>query len=142
MDRPLSTILVPVDFSVHAERALEWAIELARPGSAVVHVVHALDVPDLVGMTGTWWSTLRGRAVELLDRCADRVDAAGIACERKLIEGKPVDAILEEARSCKADLIVIGSHGAGARRLVLGSVAERVLRLAPCPVLTVRDPQT
>ena len=134
-----SRILVPIDFSAHSDRALEWAIELASRYGASLHLVHAMHLPDEVRMTGEWWATLRARAVERLDACLDLADAAGVTSEAHLLDEPPAEAILKFAESSHADLIVMGSHGRGALgHLVLGSIASKILRLASAPVLTIR----
>jgi nucleotide-binding universal stress UspA family protein len=134
-----SSILVPIDFSPHSDRALDWAIELAKPDRGKIHLAHALHFPHELRMTGTWWSTLRGQVVERLDACADRVEKAGLTYQVHLPEEHPVEAILKMAESTRADLIVMGAHGTRRHELFLGSVATRVMRLARCPVMIVKN---
>jgi nucleotide-binding universal stress UspA family protein len=134
-----STILVAADFSEHFERALEAAIVLAKASGGKIHLVYAMHMPDDLQMTGEWWATLRSRAVIGLDACIDKLDAAGVPAESHLADEHPVTAILEWADKIGADLIVMGSRGrSGLANVMLGSVAARTLRLARCPVLTVK----
>jgi nucleotide-binding universal stress UspA family protein len=137
--RPLQTIVVPFDFSVHVDRALEYASALARAFGARVHLVHSMHLPPDVRMTGEWWATLRARSVRGLDECIDKLEAAGVPAEIHFSDEHPVTAIIELAEKLDADLIVMGSRGrSGLPHVLLGSVAERTIRLAPCPVLTVK----
>ena len=133
------TILVATDFSEHSERALECAITLAKAASGKIHLLHAMQVPSELRMAGDWYATLRGSAVAGLDACLEKLDAAGVASESHFVDENPVAAILSLADKLKSDLIVIGSRGrSGLANVLLGSVAERILRLATCPVLTVK----
>jgi universal stress protein A len=141
-----SKILVPIDFSSHSAKALELAIALAKTFGARIHLLHAYHLPPLVGMPDEivippdFWTGVRDAAARKLDKAAQKVKAAGIAVETHLAEFAPSDAIVEAAKTTKADLIVMGTRGlTGLKHALLGSVAERTLRLAPCPVLTVKD---
>jgi nucleotide-binding universal stress UspA family protein len=97
-----------------------------------------MHVPPDLRMAGEWFATLRGHAVAGLDRCGDRLDAAGVKYETHLENKHPVEAIVQLALRVEADLVVIGSRGhGGVAQLLLGSVAQATLRAAPCPVLTV-----
>lgn len=134
----LNTIVVAMDFSASAARALEVAIALAKPFGARIHLVHSMHFPTPVAMTGEWWATLRARATTGLNECLDQLDAAGVEAETHLSNEYPVDAIVSLAEELPADLIVMGSRGlSGLPHVLLGSVAERTLRLAPCAVVTV-----
>jgi nucleotide-binding universal stress UspA family protein len=143
---PFSKILVAVDFSAHSAKALELAIGLAKTFGARIHLLHAYHLPPLVGMPDEivippdFWTGVRDAAARKLDKSAQKVKAAGVPVETHLVEFAPSDAIVETARKTKADLIVMGTRGlTGFKHALLGSVAERTLRLAPCPVLTVKD---
>ncbi len=149
-------ILVPVDFSAGSERAAEIACSLAGPlGSRVclLHVVQGSTPP--LGLRPAVYDALleareqvRREAEQGLAELAGRLTAAGgpptggpPKVERLVTETADSigDAIVEAAREGGADLIVIGTHGRrGVERMLLGSVAERVLRRADCPVATVR----
>lgn len=138
---PRKTVVVPVDFSDESLAAVAPALELAdRPSS--VHVVHVLS--DLSpAEPGMIWDALqsdnrRQHANELL---RERLHGEGYRDLRTSIEfGDPGYHIVEYAQQVKADLIVMPSHGrTGLKRVLIGSVAERVLRLAHCPVLILRQ---
>lgn len=140
-----SNILVPVDFSPHSERALDYACSLAEKLGARIHLVHAIGAgtPELGAvravLTDSMIATLRESSLANLRTIANARE--GIATFGKVMvePGDARDGILEAAVACSADLIVIGSHGRrGLSRFVLGSVAEDVARRAPCPVLIVR----
>jgi nucleotide-binding universal stress UspA family protein len=131
-------IVVGVDFAQASQRALEWAIELGRRGGATLHLVHALYIPPEVRVGADWWAQVHGAAREGVSEMLSRIEKQGIPVEFHLVDEHPVAAILECAQRVEADLIALGARGASGLRLVtLGSVAERVARLAPCPVLTV-----
>jgi nucleotide-binding universal stress UspA family protein len=141
------TILVATDFSEHAARALEAAQEIARHSSGRIVLLHCyhLDVPvtypgigedDLIPESS--YGQLRRRAMDYVDAAAKRASSTGVDVVGKAVGAEPRSAIVEEAERLSADLIVMGTHGHGpVRHALLGSVAERVIRAAPCPVLTV-----
>jgi len=141
---PPHDILVPVDFSAGAECALDYACTLAIKLDATVHLVNALGagLPELsVALTDRMIETLRAGAMAELEKLASARMPAVRFGKMIVQPGEPRDAIIETATSLRPDLIVIGSHGRrGVSRLVLGSVAEEVVRRAPCPVLIVRSP--
>jgi universal stress protein A len=138
-------IVVATDFSPEAERALDYAIELARKFDAAVHLVHGFVVPVMPGpetglplppdvITGMEQSAKRGLEQLVASHAKDRVPM-----EAHLKWEDPRHAVVDAAKELKADLVVIGTHGRkGLKRALLGSVAESVVRFAPCPVLTVR----
>lgn len=135
-------ILVPIDFSICATQALDYACELASKLGAKVQLVHAIAVtlPELgVTLTQSMIEDLQRANVVALDDVAKPRRATVELLPSIVKLGDPRDVILEAAEAEHADLIVIGTHGRrGLSRLVLGSVAESVLRRATCPVLTVR----
>lgn len=137
-------ILCPTDFTPFSRRALEYAIALARPAGAEITLLHVLLLPLPSSDTDDepdWMPPGPGQRSTLLEqmrRFAEPADAAGLPIRLVLREGIPADEILSRAASLETDLIVMGSHGRrGFERWILGSHAGRVLRLAPCPVLTV-----
>jgi nucleotide-binding universal stress UspA family protein len=136
-------ILHPTDFSPGSAAAFNYACDLARDYDARLVVLHALGPVVPVGVDGMILSPdpaqLRTIAQKQLDPI--RPTNPTVRVERQLRDGPSTDVILGAAADLKADLIVIGTHGrTGFRRLLLGSVAEEVLRGAPCPVLTVKPP--
>jgi universal stress protein A len=142
-------ILVPTDFSAHSNSALDRAIELARPLAAQIVLVHSyyvhasMTASGYVGIPPAFMAQLRKDVGSELDGIAARVVQAGVPCEWRVSAEPSTSAILELAESLPADLIVMGTHGhTGMKHVLLGSTAARIVRLAPCPVLTVRDAQS
>jgi nucleotide-binding universal stress UspA family protein len=140
-------ILVPVDFSAPSEHALEYAIALAKKLGASIEIVHCYDVPVLAAPDGAIIAgpevvrRIIDSATEALDKVVEN-HAAGAQLTPHLTQGPAPTAIVERAKETAADLIVIGTHGrTGLERWLLGSVAERVVRTSPVPVLTVHPPE-
>jgi len=144
MSGPTKSILVATDFSEGSDEALAAALEVGKQTGAALELVHVLDVGDsqrspfgLINYTGDAGGLTATIDRELATR-ADRATAAGLHCYGRILEGGPYQEIVREARDANADLIVIGTHGRrGLAHMLLGSVAEQVVRHAPCPVLTV-----
>ena len=137
----LKTILVPLDGSTVAEAALTPAVNLAREGSAKVILLRATEAhPGPMGDLVEAQVQVMRQAEEYLAATRARVTAAGVPdVEVSAWYGPPAEAIVEAARCRHADLIVMASHGrSGVARLVLGSVAESVLRATAVPILLVR----
>jgi universal stress protein A len=137
------TILVPFDFSATAESALGWAADLQKStGAGPLQIVHAINARPL-GTAEVSLQALVPNEDETADLEGRMVAAAGAhgaaATAKVLVRLSAVgDIIVDAARAGGADLIVMGTHGrTGVRRLVLGSVAEHVLRHAECPVVSV-----
>lgn len=137
---PLATILHPTDFSEQSEFAFRLACALARDYNARLVLLHVLPPPMVVYAGGpvpaeTWPSSEEVR--EKLHEWEGH--AHRVRVESQVMEGDPVDMILRAAEETQSDVIVMGTHGRTAlARLLLGSVAESVLRRAPCPVLTAK----
>lgn len=142
-------ILVPVDFSEPSRKALAYAAELARPLGAVLEVVHVAEVPAFVPSASlpearasdlSLVTLVREGAEELLAKFIGEAAELGIKVQASRLEiGSPAQVIPEVAGAGGYDLIVIGTHGrTGLAHALIGSVAERVVRHAPCPVLSVR----
>ncbi len=139
-------ILVPIDFSENAASVLDWAAHLAQEhGSRILllHVYHLpVEVQQLEGayLPPDFWSTVKNEAEQQLGRFAEDLRGRGLEVEALVREGYPATVIVEEAESLEADLLVIGTHGlSGLKHMLLGSIAERVVQKAPCPVLTVKS---
>jgi nucleotide-binding universal stress UspA family protein len=143
-------ILVPIDGSATSERGLAEAIAIARMSGGSIRLLNILD--ELVFTTGfetgaTYQNTvlphLRERSERILAAGRERVAAAGVGVDTLCAEcfaRRPSDVIVEQATAWPADLIVLGTHGRrGVTRVMLGSDAEQVLRMAPIPVLLVRS---
>jgi nucleotide-binding universal stress UspA family protein len=140
-------ILHPTDFSTAGRAALAKAIEMARTEKAELVVAHVL--PMVMPMTGDGYvspkvfediqRSTRQQGQKQLDGVLARARKAGARARGLLLDGVPASQITRAAKSHHADVIVMGTHGrTGFTRLLLGSVAERVVGTAPCPVLTVR----
>ena len=138
---PNRLILCPTDFSPPATAAFKLACELARDHQArvtLLHVPHPLQSYDQLAESRR--PGFRDELRAELNRL--RPPDSGVAVTYLILEGDPAEVIVDVAREHGCDLIVMGTHGRGGLgRLVLGSVAEQVIRHAPCPVLTVKGPR-
>jgi len=124
------TLVVALDGSLCADRALELALQLAKAGSSKLALCSVAD-PALEGA--------HTHAQRIVDEALTRAQAAGVEAGGAVLDGEPVYEIVSYAQCVGAGGIVIGTHGrSGIRRLLMGSVAEGVLRSAPVPILTVR----
>jgi nucleotide-binding universal stress UspA family protein len=139
-------ILVPTDLSEAAEEALDYACELASKLDATVHLVNVIGIPALglpelgVAVTSTVIDSMIVDNQKALDALAARKCNQARVGKIVLKTGDARDVINQTALEVDADLIVMGTHGRrGVTRVLLGSVAETVVRTAPCPVLTVRQ---
>ena len=142
----IATILVPTDFSEHAQKAIETAEILAKPLGASIHLLHVLHLPvqavtpEMAVVPVGFWQDLRSHAERKLDESRKAIESHGVRCATEVIEDIPGFAIAAAAKRTNADLIVMGSRGlTGIKHAILGSVAERTVRSAPCPVLTVKQ---
>jgi nucleotide-binding universal stress UspA family protein len=147
----ISRILCPVDFSPGSDKSLQYGIDMARNLGIPIHLVHVYEMPLYNVPTGIATEAGEpgeaydfGKAVERelqsrLDKLAAQVDAEGLELSARLIQGPIAQSIVEHAQDLGVNLIVMGTHGrTGLDHLLLGSIAERVVRLSSCPVLTVR----
>jgi nucleotide-binding universal stress UspA family protein len=141
---PIRRILVPHDFSDTASRALDYALDLAERLGSSVTVVHAYEIP-VYGfpegpiVTAEMAGQIEAAAHGAIEAVAKRSKRTGVEVNFVLRQGPAWSEIQAVAKEIGADLVVIGSHGRrGLSRALLGSVAEKVVRTAPCPVLTVR----
>jgi len=139
-------LLVPVDGSATAMRGLDEAIRVARLSSGRIRVVHVLDQHFAAGLefcSADVLGVLQQAGAEIVAGAKARVEASGVPVEANVAEtisGTVADVVIEQARAWGADLIVIGTHGRrGVRRLMIGSDAEQIVRMASIPVLLVRD---
>jgi nucleotide-binding universal stress UspA family protein len=146
MMRQIHKILVPVDFSDHSRRALDEAIGLAEVFGAELHLLHCYQLhPALIAPYGivipeTLDHDIRMAALRRLSEWREKASAQGIRVQEHITANFPSDEIATMAEKLGADLIVMGTRGlTGFKHVLLGSVAERTLRLAPCPVLTVKQ---
>jgi nucleotide-binding universal stress UspA family protein len=144
--RPIQRILVPIDFSVHSKNALRYAIAFAEKFGASLDLIYVVEQAIYPADLGFGQVVLPEVEEELKDRgaeelkglieneIADRVKATSV-----VRTGKPHQEILQEAEKRNSDLIIVASHGhTGVEHILFGSTAMRIVRLAKCPVLTVR----
>ena len=144
----LKKILVPTDFSDHSERAAAYAVELAKRYEAdEIHCVHVSDIPADLLATSAYYMT--GPSEQFIEQVREEGRKGLEAFARKnfedrpvhtvFLEGRPFVEIIRYARENQIDLIVISTHGrSGIKHALFGSVAEQVVRNAPCPVLVVK----
>jgi nucleotide-binding universal stress UspA family protein len=143
-------LLVPVDGSEPSLLGLTEAIKIAKSDGSTLHLLHIVDeampfATDIPGkLIEQFTQAMRARGQETLRQAKQVVFENALEAEGVLLEavsGRAADLIVEHAKHCKADLIVMGTHGRrGLRRLALGSDAELVVRSSPVPVLLVRGP--
>jgi universal stress protein A len=141
----ISKILVPLDFSEASARALRYAVDLANRYDATLELVHVFDVaahglPDPMLLDPKQFETAINMLHEELAAAKRAAAAGGIELvDTALLHGKPAAEILKRAQEGSFDLIVLGTHGrSGLKHLLIGSVAELIVRSAPCPVLAVK----
>jgi nucleotide-binding universal stress UspA family protein len=138
-------ILVPTDFSEDADQALNYAIELAQKLQARLTLLHVIYLATtavgslLAYSLEGYLQAMEAEAREQMQTLLKRVHQAGLQGETVMIHGVPFQAILDTAKKKAVDLIVMGTHGrTGLTHILMGSVAERVVRMTPCPVLVTR----
>jgi nucleotide-binding universal stress UspA family protein len=143
----LKRILAATDFSECSDRALGYACGFAEAFSAELHLVYVIEPPAAVySEPGFGYLGIEGFEESMRKDADERLNALPAppwkgqqAVVRKILFGTPFVEIVRYARENELDLIVMGTHGRGAiAHLLMGSTAERVVRKAPCPVLTVR----
>lgn len=141
----LKRILVPVDFSEHSEQALATAEELARKFGAELHVLHSYSceppamAPYAPAIPPDYLRSVREAATEHLRSWCEQHASGDLVLVQHLSLSPPGEAIADGARELDVDLIVMGTRGlTGLKHVLLGSVAERTVRTAECPVLTLK----
>jgi nucleotide-binding universal stress UspA family protein len=139
------SILVPIDFSEHCDESTPYASWFAQHSDAIIHAVHVVTNPadDLYEPQEVpYWVMVehaQKKAHEMLEEGMQRCLPASSRREVHVLEGDPYEKIIETAKAVGADLIVMTSHGrGGVKHLVMGSVAEKIVRHAPCAVFVVR----
>jgi nucleotide-binding universal stress UspA family protein len=144
----IKSILAPTDFSAHSEQAVRYASRLAERLGSELHLVHVLSEilpagPDpllMPVMPAQFYKENEDRAREALDRVLDPAWEKPANITRAVKWGSPVESIVSYALDHRIELLIIATHGrTGLSHVLLGSVAERIVREAPCPVLTIRD---
>lgn len=141
----IQRILFPTDFSEPALEAQQYALALAERVGAELHVLHVVPLPVTYPEIASPYAVLESdtdvqleAANERLSKLIDPALAGKLSIRRSAVVGVAVDEILKYAEAQQIDLIVVGTHGhTGLSRLLIGSVAEKVVRLSKCPVLTV-----
>jgi universal stress protein A len=146
----LHRLLVPTDFSKFSHTALSYAAAFAEKFEAELHLLHvvqnlALIIPDIIPVEPSLVPSLE-QMTSAVHTAFDRLIAENqlppLVIQRAVREGTPFYEIIQYAREANIDLIVMGTHGhTGLAHVLLGSVTEKVVRKAPCPVLTVRHPE-
>jgi len=146
----INNILVATDFGEAADSALRYGRELAGRFGATLHVLNVVEDVFASGFAVEAYSAIVPEMQQEVESGARRrlhelvvdSDGSGPRTTSAIRTGSPTYAIVDYAREHDIDLIVMGTHGRGAlAHVLMGSVAERVVRLAPCPVLTVRNPE-
>jgi len=139
-------ILVPTDFSEYADYALDYAIELAQKLQARLTLLHIIQLTpmtmgDMYGYSlEAYLEAMESEAQKHMEGLLNRLHQEGLEGETAIVQGAPFQIIVDMAESRDVDLIVMGTHGrTGLTYALMGSVAEKVVRLAPCPVLVTRD---
>lgn len=133
-------VLVALDGSVYSEYAIDQAISLGDQCNSTIYLINVIDLyPEQMAVAPELTEKLSSEARQLLDAGKKKVEKANLACETIVRMGGHVhDLIIEEAKERDIDLIVMGTHGkTGLKGLFIGSVAQKVIGHAPCPVLVV-----
>jgi len=138
-------IMLPIDFSEHCDRAAEYAAWFARGADATIHLVHIVTNPaDPIYEPGevSYWDMVEHseqKARTFLEAAVKRCLPAGCRTELHVAQGDPYEKLMEIAARIEPDVIIMSTHGrGGVKHLVIGSVAEKTVRQAPCPVFVVR----
>ena len=145
---PIRRILFPTDFSESAEHAWSFALQFAQDFAAEVHVLHVVAPPPRLTEAYSlnldpekFTAALTAEAQTSLERLLERSKSRNLVFQREVRIGVDFHEIIDYARKHQIDLIVMATHGrTGLAHALVGSVAEKVVRKAPCPVLTVKHP--
>lgn len=136
-------IIVPVDFSKTTSQLVDYAISMAEKLSARIHFVHVAEINQghdmLLGSSvfGDFKKKIIAAAEERMANLVKDNSERCKGCMGKVVNGDIVDAIIDYSKNEKADLIIISTHGAkGLEKILMGSVAERIIKKAPCPTLS------
>ncbi|HSP88099.1 MAG TPA: universal stress protein [Ignavibacteriaceae bacterium] len=148
MEPNIKKVLVPIDFSDYSKSSLKYAVNYAKHFNAslvIVYVIEPVIYPPDFSMGQIAIPTpgleMDKRAEEELNKLAEKEIPAGLSVKKIIKSGKPFVEIIETAAEEDVDLIIIATHGhSGVEHILFGSTAEKVVRKAPCPVLTLREP--
>jgi nucleotide-binding universal stress UspA family protein len=140
----IKTLLVPTDFSERSSAAVEMALSMAKQVGAKTLFLHSLDWSDhpdeMTAMSDEGYAFMKDQASAFLNDLVQKALKQGVEASAELANGVPFLEIIQAAGKHHADLIIMGTHGrTGLQHLMMGSQAERVLRQAPCPVLTIKN---
>ena len=144
----IKNVLVPIDFSDYSKSALKYAVNFCKNNNAEMTLIYVVEPviypPDFsmgqiaIPSVNTEWDE---RAKQELDKLAKEQIPEGVSVKTIIKTGKPFIEIIETASELDVDLIIIATHGrTGVEHILFGSTAEKVVRKAPCPVLTLREP--
>ena len=142
------SILVPTDFSKYSNKALEMAVDIAKHNKAKIQLLHVVDVVQQCAadycLPSADVASLKGQIKKTSDanlkKMMDKFKKDGVLILGSVKEGAPYEEILKEQKAKKADLIVISSHGrTGLKKYLIGSVADKVVKAAPCNVVLVKS---
>ena len=144
----IKTILAPTDFSAHSEYSLKYAGELAKNLRAKVYVLHVAEYSNVGGdpdaselLIPNYIAEMERKDKGRLEQITLGLRQVGVDAHSVFVTGRAYQDIVRMAKELKVDLIVMGTHGrTGFSHLFVGSTAEKVVRLCPCPVLTVKHP--
>lgn len=148
MEPVIRNILVPIDFSDYSKNALRYAVDFAKMFNATLHLIYVIEpvvYPADFSMGQVALPSvdteINSRAGEELENLAQKEIAGQLSYRTMIKMGKPFVEINDAAAEVDADLVIIATHGhTGVEHLLFGSTAEKVVRKAPCPVLTLREP--
>ena len=140
---PLKSVMVATDFSPLSEKAIDYAVMIAKQFGAKILIMHVLDPITVTTTDALMFSdnseALRKMAEEMMKNLADILKEKGVSIETALLKGAAASEIISKAAQAGVDVIIMGTHGRkGIEHLILGSVAEKVVRSATCPVMVVR----
>ena len=140
--KEIHKIIVPIDFLEHTDQIIEYAVYIAKKFDSKLHIIHVVEPPpSYVGYEypslGSFDEEMTELAEKMMQELIDKNQNTLAGCEQKIIKGDIIDSIIQYTEEANGDLIIIGTHGRkGLSKMWLGSVAERVIKRAPCPALT------
>lgn len=149
MIHKVDKVLLSTDFSEHSKVAVPWAVDLAKKYKADLHIIHVFDEAAIeafffnyAGQADEYFAKFREGFQNEIDELLSGLDTGGITIRPVLANGNPFLEIVQYAKENGIDIIVLGTHGrTGMAHMFMGSIAEKVVRKAHCPVLTVRSPE-
>lgn len=140
--KEINNIIVPIDFLSHTDQIAEYAVYIAEKFGASLKFVHVIEppqsfadqeYPSLGSYTAELVQSAEEKMKQLVEQCRNNISG----CEGTIFKGNTVDTLVKYVQDKEGDLIIIGTHGRkGLSKMWLGSVAERVIKSAPCPTLT------